>query len=102
MPKRWMFHRDFCLYLELKELLPNDGHQARKKFRALFINYYGLNVGGLTDEFKDRFFEILFGCNVIVNGQPDFCTILAELNRIPRKEGDCAMQFSFVSKLVAI
>jgi hypothetical protein len=58
-----MFHCDFCPYLELKELFPNDGHQARRKFRALFTKYYGLNVGGLTDEFKERFFEILFGCH---------------------------------------
>jgi hypothetical protein len=97
-----MFHSDFCPYLELKALLPDAKPHARARFRSLFTNYYGLNVGGLTDAFKDRFFAILFAGNVIVNGQPDFPTILNELSLIPRKKGDCAMPFSFVSKLAAI
>jgi hypothetical protein len=97
-----MFHSDFCPYLELKALLPDASAGARARFRSLFTNYYGLNVGGLTDSFKEHFFAILFGGNVIVNGQPEFPTILNELSLIPRKKGDCAMPFSFVSKLVAI
>ena len=88
-----IFHCDFCPYLELKELFRSNGDQARTKFRSLFTKYYGLNVGGLTDEFKDRFFDILFGGNVIVNGYPDFCSILAVLNQIPRRQGDYAMPF---------
>ena len=97
-----MFHHDFCPYLELKVLLPDAAPLARARFRSLFTNYYGLNVGGLTDAFKDRFFAILFAGNVFVNGRPDFQTILTELSLIPRKKGDFAMPFSFVSKLVAI
>lgn len=96
-----MFHCDFCPYLELKELLPDTSTHARHQFRSLFTKFYGLNVGGLTDDFKNRFFEILFSGNVIANGQPEFQTILNELSLIPRKKGDCAMPFSFVSKLVA-
>jgi len=46
-------------------------------------------VGGLTDAFEDRFFEILFGGNVIVNGQPDFPAIMNELYLIPRAKGSC-------------
>ncbi len=97
-----VFHSDFCPYLELKELFPDAAPLARRRFRLLFTNYYGLNVGGLTETFKDRFFEILFSGNVVVNDKPDFATILNELCAIPRKKGDCAMQFSFVSKLVAM
>jgi len=100
--EKLMFHTDFCPYLELKALLLDDTLQARSRFRSLFSNYYGLNVGGLTDAFKDRFFAILFAGNVVINGQPDFPTLLNELSLIPRKKGDCAMPFSFVSKLVAI
>jgi len=74
-----MFHSDFCPYLELKELVSDPAPLARRRFRLLFTSYYGLNVGGLTDTFKDRFFEILFSGNVTVNGQPDFSTILNEL-----------------------
>lgn len=41
-----MFHCDFCPYFELKELFPHDTALARREFRLLFTNYYGLNVGG--------------------------------------------------------
>ena len=63
-----MFHTDFCPYLELKELVLDPAPLARRRFRVLFTNYYGyygLNVGGLTDVFIDRFFQILFAGNVI-------------------------------------
>lgn len=40
-----MFHGDFCPYLDLKELLPDATPQARSRFRSLFTNYYGMNVG---------------------------------------------------------
>jgi hypothetical protein len=100
--EKLMFHSDFCPYLELKEMLGDATPVARRRFRSLFISYYVLNVGGLTDAFKDRFFEILFGDTVIVDGEPDFATILNELSLIPRQKGDLAMPFSFVSKLVAM
>jgi len=97
-----ILERDYRGYLELKELLPDSAPTARTRFRTLFINYYGMNTAGLSDAFKDRFFEILFGGNLIVNGQPDFPTILNELSLIPGRRGHCAMPFSFVSKLAAI
>jgi len=94
--------KDFVPYLELKSLFQNQTPQSRDQFREIFIKYYGLNVGGLTDTFKDEFFKILFGGNVIIKGLPDFNTILNRLFVIPRKQGDYAMPFSFVSKLVAM
>jgi len=97
-----LFPSDFRPYLELKALLPDSSPPARNHFRSLFTNYYGLNTGGLTDEFKNRFFEILFEGKIMVNGRPDFSPILIELSEIKRKTGDCAMPFSFVSKLVGI
>ena len=100
--EKLIFHNDFCPYLELKEMLTDTSPLVRRRFRLLFTNYYGLNVAGLTDAFLDRFFGILFGGNVIVSGKPDFSTILNELCFIPRKKGDCAMPYSFVSKLVAM
>ena len=96
-----MFHSDFCPYFELKKLFPIKTPQAREQFRYLFTKYYGLNVGGLTKAFKDRYFEILFDGNVVIKGRPDFQTILTELSLIPRAKGDYAMPYSFVSKLAA-
>jgi hypothetical protein len=63
---------------------------------------YDLDRGGLTEQFKDRYFEILFGSNVMLNGQPDYAGILNEFSAIKRKQGDLAMPFSFVSKLVGM
>lgn len=97
-----MFHRDFCPYLELKELFTDRSDLGRHRFRLLFTDYYGLNVAGLTDVFIDHFFNILFTGTVIVDGQPDFSAIFSELCSIPRRKGDSATQFSFVSKLVAM
>lgn len=97
-----MFHHEFCPYLELKALLLNASVHARTRFRSLFINYYGLNIGGLTDAFKDRFFAILFDGKIMASGRPVFTEILSELSMIPGKNGHCVMPFSFVSKLVAI
>jgi hypothetical protein len=97
-----MFHSDFCPYLELKALLPDPSPVARLRFRSLFATYYGFNVGGLTEEFKDKFFAILHDGNVLLNEQPDFLSILNQLSGIKRKKGDYAMPFSFVSKLVAM
>ena len=73
---------DYRTYLELKELLPDANPEARARFRALFAHYYNLNTGGLTPEFKDRFFEILFAGNVIVNGRPNYAPILTELTHL--------------------
>ena len=61
-----------------------------------------MNVAGLTDAFKDRFFDILFDGSAIVNGKPDFALVLNELSCIQRKKGDYALPLSFVSKLVAM
>jgi hypothetical protein len=92
----------YCPYLELKALLPDPSPVARDRFRVLFTRYYGLNRGGLTDEFKDRFFAILFGSNVTVDDEPDFDSILMTLSEIKGRNGNYAMPFSFVSKLVGI
>ena len=97
-----IFHSDFCPYLELKEMLPDQTALARHRFRSLFTSYYNLNIAGLTVAFKDRFFEILFDGQVIIDGQPNYEDILMELYQIPRAQEDHAMQFSFVSKLVAM
>ncbi|MCG3774676.1 MAG: hypothetical protein JW395_1500 [Nitrospira sp.] len=97
-----MFHCDFCGYLELKELLRDDSESARELFRNRFTGMYGLNVGGLTDQFKKRFFEILHSDDVMTNGRPGYDRILSELGSYKRKTGHPGMPFSFVSKLVAM
>ena len=97
-----MFHCDFCGYLDLKELLRDDSASARELFQDRFTGIYGLNVRGLTDAFKKRFFEILFDDKTCGDGQPDYGAILTQLSRFKRKTGSRALPLSFVSKLVAM
>jgi hypothetical protein len=97
-----MLSSDFCPYLDLKELFQERTDFARARFRSLFIDFYRLGAGGLTNDFKDIFFDILFSETVIVKGHPDFSTILTKLSEMKRRKGDYAMPFSFVSKLVGM
>lgn len=100
--EKLMFHSDFCPYLDLKAMLRDTAPETRKRFRALFMMFYAFNAGGLTDKFKERFFEILHGSNVLLNKKPDFLGIFKQLSGFKRRNGDFAIPFSFVSKLVAI
>lgn len=92
-----MVHRNFRGYLELRDLLKSSAAADREKFRRLFTSYYGLHLGGLTEPFLDRFFEILF-----TTSDPKLGPILKEMSGFRRKKGDHAVPFSFVSKLVAM
>jgi hypothetical protein len=88
-------------YLELKRLLTDKPGGFQREFRRIFESYFGLNAGGVTDAFKDRYFELLFGLEIQDRDDPH-TPILMELYEIPRRKGDKALQCSFVSKLVAI
>ena len=98
--ERLLLNREFQPYLELKARLPAARlhTEVRSEFRKIFCKYYGLNTAGLTDAFKDRYFEILLTEDVV----PDYTLLLNILSEIPRKKGDFALPFSFVSKLVAM
>ena len=102
---KFMLDKDFLPYLKLKELKStghNESHEDGGEFRSLFKRYYGLNIGGLTDDFKNRYFEILFSNQVVINGKPQFKSILNELSKYKNKRGYSTLQLSFVSKLVGI
>ena len=88
-------------YLELKRLLTEKTTDSQEKFRQSYASFYGLNVGGVTEEFKNRYFDLLFNLELSEDGEP-YTTILKDLYYFPRRQGDKALQCSFVSKLVAI
>src|SRR5690349_5327296 len=83
-----LFHSDFCPYFELKKLFTDPSDEGRRRFKGLFRKFYTMNTGGLTDEFSDRFFAIMFNGNVFVSGRPDYESILNELFMIKRRKGD--------------
>lgn len=86
---------------ELKALLKDSDPSARVRFRLLFIKFYALNTGGLTEEFKEALFEILFNGEVLVGCRSDFPSLLGQLSEIKRKQGDLCHALLFESKLVA-
>jgi hypothetical protein len=92
---------DFSKYFEIKDLLATKAPEARAKFRRLFTQWYGLNSAGLTDAFRDRYFQLLFAAKPVGKRDP-YSSILLDLYEIPRRKGDPSLQCSFVSKLVAI
>ncbi len=88
------------IYLDLRHMIADSSQAGRMAFQTRFSNYYGLQYAGLTDEWKARYFELLFGFDQIRDVEP-YQFLLLELYNIPRRQGDPTLQFSFVSKLVA-
>ncbi len=93
--------KEFSDYFRLKALLANPTPKNRQAFRHGFTTYYRLNIGGLTDDFKQAYFDLLFACTPV--GDPDpYTKLLLDLYKLPRRKGDQTIQASFVTKLVAI
>ncbi len=92
--------KDISPYFELKRVLAEKPTGFQTKFRQIFESYYGLNAAGVTNDFRDRYFGLLFGLEI--QDDDPYTPILLELYEIPRHKGDKALQCSFVSKLVAI
>ena len=88
-------------YLELRRLLVSKSPAHRKHFRRAFSTFYRLQIGGLTEAFKDRYFELLFR-HAPGSDQDPYTSILLALYEVRRRQGDRSIQASFASKLVAI
>lgn len=67
-----------------------------KLFQFVFRSFYRLDNAGLTDTFKERYFELLEASRV---DGPDIETICTELYAIKNRKGQASLQFSFVTKL---
>jgi hypothetical protein len=84
--------------LRLRALLRSPKNGGGEEFQKLFTGFYGLNSGGLTEDFKKRYFELLFAFNP--RKTEPYGPLLRDLYPYERRQGDRALQFSFVSKLV--
>jgi hypothetical protein len=89
-------------YARLRQLLGNDGPQARNTFETEFTAYYGLNAGGVTPRFREVYYDRLYALRGKTLDDPPYASLLRELYEIPRHKGDKALPCSFVSKLIAI
>ena len=87
-------------YLKLRALL-RQSPNAAGEFKKSFSSYYGLNGAGLSDDWKAKYFELLFNFGKKMP-KDAHSVALRELLPIKRRKGDTALQFSFVTKLVAI
>jgi hypothetical protein len=91
----------FDEYFALKRLLASTDPEDQLAFQERFAAHYRLRIGGLTDEFKRRYFELLRTCAPI--GQEDPHTrLLLDLYGFKTRQHKNTIQASFVSKLVAI
>ncbi len=95
------FHEDdvafFLPYIELKNLFLDGQKEA---FSARYAQYYRMNSAGLTDDWRGRYFELLYQMTPVDSASP-YRDILLDLKEYPRRKGDWVLQFSFVSKLVS-
>lgn len=91
----------FEKYFDLKRLLASTAPMDRRRFQKTFIGYYRLGGAGLSEPFKQRYFELLFACNPLGQADP-YTPLLRELYRFKTRRGHRALQASFVSKLVSM
>jgi hypothetical protein len=94
--------KDIAPYFKLRTLLTRQDKKNRTAFKKTFARFYGLNSAGLTDSFKKRYFELLFELDLAQYSTPPYESLLKDLYRIKRRQGDHALAASFVSKMVAI
>jgi hypothetical protein len=94
--------KDVAPYLELRRLLGKRDDDSRKQFQRIFCRFYGLNAGGLTDDFRRHYFDRLFSLRIAPGAEPPYCELLEELHAFKRRRGDKVLPASFVSKLVAM
>lgn len=97
----YLRRKDVETYLGLKALLREKPKGYKTQFRSTFSKYYGLNAGGVTDNFKDIYFEELFSYQLNENAPP-YADLLTRLHKILRRNGTYGLPSSFVSKLIAI
>jgi hypothetical protein len=89
-------------YMRLRSVLRADSWPAGKdEFKEGFARYYGLHYAGLTDRWRDAYFDLLFSFRERMPDDPHSFA-LKELYKIETRRKTPALQCSFVSKLVSI
>ena len=92
---------DVSPYVRLRQFVLGGMSGDAEKFKLLYSNYYGLRFAGLTPQFKETYFRILFAHRPHTEDDP-YTPILRRLYDIQTFRGTRIVAASFVSKLVAI
>src|SRR5580704_1123076 len=88
------------IYRELRQCLAWASPASDEHFKKRFSRYYGIHAAGLSAKWKESYFQLLFAFREKMPNEPHLIA-LTKLLPIERIKGDKALQFSFVSKLVA-
>jgi len=67
-----------------------------KLFQFVFRSFYRLDNAGLTDEFKNKYFELL---EAVRNKEVNIKSVCETLYEIENRKGSKSLQFSFATKL---
>jgi len=86
--------KDIGTYCFLKKKFAKGDILKDLEFQSKFKQFYIMNSAGLSDGWKERFFELLSA------KYDNLKYILSELYKIPRRDGRYSVQFSFATKLL--
>ncbi len=86
--------KDVDTYCYIRKTFENNHILNNSEFQFKFKKFYIMNSAGLSDEWKNRFFELLLA------KRDDLKYTLFELYKIPRRDGKYSVQFSFATKLL--
>lgn len=85
-----------AVYCFLHEQWEGQSAVDNKIFQFVFRSFYRLDNAGLTDEFKEKYFERLEASR---SRQPNIKSICMDLYGVRNRKGSESLQFSFVTKL---
>lgn len=90
-------HESIDVYIFLTDEFKKGDILKNYVFRFVYRSFYRLDNAGLTDDFKDKYFEYLEDHRE--NRDIQIEAIARELFKLPNRKGQNSLQFSFVTKL---
>ena len=85
-----------AVYCFINEQWKQGSVVENKLFQFVFRSFYRIDNAGLTDEFKQKYFELLESAR---SNRPDINGLCETLYNIENRKGYKSLQFSFVTKL---
>lgn len=85
------------VYRFLRQRFEHSDATRDSVFQFVFRSFYRVDNAGLTDAFKERYFQILEQTRHVAD--PDIRQLTLALYEIPNRRGLNSLQFSFVTKL---
>jgi hypothetical protein len=91
--------KDIEKYIKIKnEYDKGCNTENNSEFQNLYKNFYVMRIAGLTEEYFDKYFQILN--KRTFNKREDLFDLLIEMDGIKTRRGHNSLQFSFATKLL--